>query len=302
MIAITDAGTDAELEAWRQVRLAVLPTERVPTVDELRQRPSDQLFVLGELDGDVVASGYAARSGHAGFAFVAPRVRAEWRRRGVGTALLRRLVEHASDLGAESLTAHVDGPDPSSLAFAYRFGFVEADRQVEQVKRLEDEQPAAFPAGVEVVTIAERPELLRAAYGLAVEGYAGMATPWPSSIGLDEWLREEATYPEGSFVALTDGTIVGYSGLMRDPDDSTRAEDGLTAVHRTWRRRGLATALKRAELAWAADNGIREIYTWTQRGNEGMRRVNEQLGYSYRNVSVTMSAPFSAVEEALREE
>ena len=62
-------------------------------------------------------------------------------------------------------------------------------------------------------------------------------------------------------------------------------------MRRDWRRRGLATALKRAELAWAAANGIREIVTWTQRGNDGMRAANERLGYVYRSVSVTMRAP-----------
>ena len=66
------------------------------------------------------------------------------------------------------------------------------------------------------------------------------------------------------------------------------AEDGLTVVRADWRRRGLATALKRAELAWASANGVREIVTWTQRGNEGMRAANERLGYAYRQVSVNM--------------
>ena len=44
--------------------------------------------------------------------------------------------------------------------------------------------------------------------------------------------------------------------------------------------------LKRMTLAWAAENGLREIYTWTQRGNEGMRAVNEKLGYVTRTVSI----------------
>ena len=181
--------------------------------------------------------------------------------------------------------------DEGSVAFARRFGFEEVDRQVEQVKTLADEPAPEFPDGVEVVTIAERPELLREAYELGVQGYADMATPWPASITLEEWVREEATHPEGSFVALAGGEIVGYSGLMRDVDVPTRAEDGLTVVRCDWRRRGLAVALKRAELAWAAANGLREVYTWTQRGNEGMRAVNEQLGYVYRHVDLTMRAP-----------
>jgi mycothiol synthase len=299
MTIVRAAETDADLEAWRRIRLTVLPDERAPSIEELREKLSlGRLLVLAEKGGEVVGSGIAERSSHAGIAFVAPWVRPDARLGGVGTALLRRLVEHAATLGVERLTAHVEGSDPGSLAFAHRFGFGEVDRQVEQVKTLDDEQPAEFPAGIEVVTVAARPELLRDAYDLAVEAYAEMATPWPASITLADWLREEATHPEGSFVALADGTIVGYCGLMRDRDDPARAEDGLTAVHRTWRRRGLATALKRAELGWAAANGLREVYTWTQGGNEGMRRVNEQLGYRYRHVSLTMSAPLATVARA----
>jgi GNAT superfamily N-acetyltransferase len=68
-------------------------------------------------------------------------------------------------------------------------------------------------------------------------------------------------------------------------------EDGLTVVRRDRRGRGVAHALKRMELVWAAANGNREVVTRTQQGNEAMRRVNERLGYVYRDESVTMLAP-----------
>jgi mycothiol synthase len=289
MITIRRADTDADLEAWREVRMAVLPNERAATVEEMkRTQTPDRLVLLAERDGDLVGSGYADRSSVADSAAVAPRVRPEIRRCGVGTALLRPLADHAATLGVGNILALVD--DEGSAAFARRFGFEEADRQVEQVKTLGAEREPRFPEGVEVATIAERPKLLEEAYRLAVEGYADMATFAPVSVTLEEWLREEATHPTGSFVALADGDVVGYSGLMRDADRADRAEDGLTTVRRDWRRRGLGTALKRAELAWAAANGIREIYTWTQQGNEAMRRLNEQLGYEYRGVAVTMVA------------
>ena len=46
--------------------------------------------------------------------------------------------------------------------------------------------------------------------------------------------------------------------------------------------------MKRHQLAWAAANGIREIVTWTQRGNEAMQHVNAGLGYTTRSMSRTM--------------
>ena len=70
-----------------------------------------------------------------------------------------------------------------------------------------------------------------------------------------------------------------------------RLEHGLTAVRRSHRRRGLATALKRAQLRWAADNDYRELRTDTVEGNVGMRAVNERLGYRPLAPVVIVSGP-----------
>ena len=205
MIEIRRAESDADLEAWRAVRLAVLPDERAWTLQEMRAAETpDRLLVVADVGGTVVGSGLGDRSSFAGRAGVAPRVVPQWRRRGVGTALTRVLVEHARTLDVELLKTEVDGNDAGSLAFARKLGFEEVDRQVEQVKTLGEEPWPDVPDGIELVAIADRPDLLRAAYELAVEGYADMATYVPATVTLDEWLREEATHPAGSFVALAD--------------------------------------------------------------------------------------------------
>jgi GNAT superfamily N-acetyltransferase len=287
MIEVRPAETDADFEAFIRIRRALLPNESGGTVEAMRADIAanpDRRFYLAELDGEVVGHGLVSISDLRDRYSVKVRVLPHARRRGVGTALLRELVRHAE---GDKLSTHLE--EEGSRPFAERFGFREIDRQVEQVKRLGDEPDVPVPEGLEVVTIAARPSLLREAYPLACEGYADMALDGHAQISLDVWLRDEATLPEGSFVALADGEIVGFSGLMRHDNDGV-AEDGLTVVRRDWRHRGLATALKRMELAWAAEHGFREVVTWTQRGNDGMRRVNELLGYEYRDVSITMLA------------
>lgn len=288
MTRIRAVASDADLEACLEIWNRITPEE--PASLELArarlEREPRRLYLLAERDGALLGCGFAGPSQTEGRGFVSPRVLPHARRRGVGTMLLGELLAHLTRHGLESVSAHVDGDDAGSLAFADRFGFVEVDRQVEQVKTIGDEPAGAPPPGVVFVTVAERPELLRDAYGLAVEGYADMATPDPVTITLEEWLEEEATVPEGSFAALAGDELVGWSGLCRRADGCF--EDGLTVVRRDWRRRGLALALKRAELAWAAANGVAEIVTWTQAGNEGMRALNERLGYVTRHVSRTM--------------
>jgi mycothiol synthase len=291
--------TGADLEAYVAVANAALPDDipwDVRQQRERRQRDPRRLYLLAEFDGEPVAAGFAGPSDNADRGFVAPRVLPRARRRGIGAAVLVRLADHLAGLGFTAAGAHVDGNDAGSLAFAGRFGFEETDRQVEQVRTIGDEPPVEPPPGVTFVAIAERPALLREAYPLGAQGWADMATTEAVTISLEDWLADEASFPGGSFVALAGGEIVGYSGLCRLGDDPTKAEDGLTVVHRDWRRRGLATALKRAELAWAAANGIQEIVTWTQRGNDGMRAANERLGYVYRSVSVDMRGPIPLQE------
>jgi mycothiol synthase len=289
MIEVRAAESDADLEGFIRIRRTLLPNESGGTVELLRadlaENP-DRHFYVAELDGEVVGSGLISLSDLRDRFSVKVRVLPQARRRGVGTALLRQLVTHAT---GDKVGTHLE--EEESRPFAERFGFRETDRQVEQVKRLGDEpDPPSLPDGIEVVTVAERPSLLREAYPLACEGYSDMALERPAQISLATWLREGATLPGGSFVALAGGEIVGWSGLVEHDNDGV-AEDGLTVVRRDWRRRGLATTLKRMELAWAAANGYREIVTWTQRGNEGMRSLNERLGYEYRDVSITMVAP-----------
>ena len=85
--------------------------------------------------------------------------------------------------------------------------------------------------------------------------------------------------PGGSFVALHGGEVVGYAGLRERADDPTLAEHGLTVVRRDYRGRGIAYALKRAQLRWAAEAGIHELVTWTQQGNKQSETLNRRLGY-----------------------
>jgi mycothiol synthase len=289
MIEVRAAESDADLDAFIRIRRTLLPNESGGTVALLRADLAanpDRHFYVAELDGEVVGSGLISLSDLRDRFSVKVRVLPQARRRGVGTALLLQVITHAI---GDKVGTHLE--EEESRPFAERFGFRETDRQVEQVKHLGDEpDPPSLPDGIEVVTVAERPSLLREAYPLACEGYSDMALERPAQISLETWLREEATLPDGSFVALAGGEIVGWSGLVQHDNDGV-AEDGLTVTRRDWRHRGLATTLKRMELAWAAEHGFREVVTWTQQGNEGMRSINELLGYEYRDVSITMVAP-----------
>ncbi|TML58674.1 MAG: GNAT family N-acetyltransferase [Actinobacteria bacterium] len=128
---------------------------------------------------------------------------------------------------------------------------------------------------------------------VATEAIADIPVNPPLEVSLEDWERGWTSLAECTFLALAGDEVVGCAGLMLDPDRPDRAEHSLTAVRRPWRGRGVAKALKQATIAWAGENGIRELYTWTQRGNEPMRRLNERLGYVVRNWCTSVRGPVS---------
>jgi mycothiol synthase len=281
--------TDEDYAAWRQVRLAVLPNERVDSVESLRAQARSRRLLLAEVDGVLAGSGVVGKSDLAGSGAVAARVLPGWRRRGVGTAILRVLAERAAEMGFDVVASNVD--DPGSVSFAERYGFREVDRQVEQVREIGDEPAPRVPDGVEIVRVSARPELWRAVYPtVGAQAFRDMALISPLVVSLEQWERDWISDPDAMFVALADGEVIGCAGLLPDTDNPRRAEQALTAVRRDWRRRGVAAALKRCTLAWAADHGLGEIYTWTQRGNDDMRALNTHLGFITRTESLSMRA------------
>jgi GNAT superfamily N-acetyltransferase len=289
-ISIRVAQSDDDLEAWRRVRMAVLPNDRCLSVAEMRAMATPEtLHLVAEIDGQLAGSGLAGRSSF-GYAGLHPRVVPDARRRGLGTAILERLAAHAMTVGFTEAGTLVE--DEGSMAFAERFGFREADRQIEQVRRIGAEPWPEVPDGITVVTVADRPEVWPAAYDpFGLDAIADMATDRPVLVTPQEWGREWLASPEAMFVALAGDDVVACAGLELDADHPDRAEHAFTAVARGWRRRGLASMLKRVSLAYAASHGIREVYTWTQVRNVEMRTVNERLGYVERGVSITVRAP-----------
>ena len=188
------SGTD--LDSWARLKSAIVPNEPV-TAEQIHATGAEgRLLLLAEVDGDLAGCGIAARSHFAGRGFVAPRVLPDFRRRGVGTALLLALADHVRSLDREELISFVYADEPESVAFAERFQQEVVDYQLEQIRLIGAEEPLAPPQGVEIVDLGDRrEELLRAAWPVALEGYADMPLPGDVSFDLDEWLRDEATRP-----------------------------------------------------------------------------------------------------------
>jgi len=265
-------------EVWN----AITPREPI-TVAETKRRLARQpwrLYVVAEQDGRILGCGFAGRSDSIGRAFLAVRVLPDWRRQGLGTALLDRVQPHAADLDATIVQGRVAADDEGSLKWVLKRGFVEVGRDVELIRQLGDESPAVSLKGIVIKELT--PPDHGAIYAVAVECWPDMPMPEPMPAPpYEDWALEELRGPV-VFGAFDGDRMVGYAALVTRPASPEVLEHGFTAAVRSHRGRGIATALKRRQLAWAVGHGYRELVTYTQEGNEPMRAINEKLGYRER--------------------
>jgi mycothiol synthase len=279
---ISRAESDADLEAWREVWNAVTPREPSAPLESIRrriERQPERLYLVATEETETVGLGFAGPAQSPGRTALAVRVLPSHRRRGIGSKLLDELLEHAAGLEPEYVSGMLFEDDAESLRWAHNRGFEEYGRQVELSRELRlDEPEPSPPPGIDLAELdAGRFE---DAYAVWVEGFPDMPTsPQIPAPTYEEWLEEEISGPV-TFVALDARQVVGAAALFHRTDGL--AEHGLTAVLRSHRRRGIATALKQALIHWGAANGYRELTTWTQDGNAAMQAVNLKLGYRPR--------------------
>ena len=104
---------------------------------------------------------------------------------------------------------------------------------------------------------------------------------------------------ELTLLGVEGGRVVAFAGALAYGADEHVAENGLTAVRRELRGRGIGTLVKQVQAARASRLGYQRLVTYTQEGNDAMRIVNERLGYVERPAWRKLNAPVDVVEQAL---
>ena len=233
-----------------------------------------------------------------GAALVEPAARGA----GTGTAVLQALEAWARDRGATELEGPVQEDDPDSLAWTERRGYVEVGRDSQLVLDLTAIEPPEPdpPAGIEIVTWADRPELAQGIYEVAAEATLDIPGEEENDIGsLEEWLERDmggaGDDPRAVFVALADDEVTGFAKFSFSTGNRERAYHDLTGVRRSWRGRGIAAALKRTQIAWAKGAGFTSLQTSNEARNEPIRRLNERHGYVVEPGNVTVRRAIGAI-------
>ena len=295
-VELRPVETETDIETFLDVRARVDPEHPITRAnfDDGRDRP-DRLDVLAYIDGEPVGAAWAnfPRSSAASeFMFVSVRVVPERRRLGAGSALFSRVSAHARSYDRERLYTVTRDQDSDTLDYLGKRGYAELARMEDVAIDLSLPVPEGRPpAGVEIVRLA--PEHEQGMWEVAKEANPDIPSPDPIDAGtFEEWRRHElapTVFRELSFVALEKGEVVGWATLGEDGVGS--AGHFMTGVARRARGRGVARALKLAQIDAARAAGLSELRTQNDMANHAMRRVNERLGYQLRLAWIHLGGP-----------
>ena len=287
---------EAEIEAFLAIRAAVDPDNPMTREAwDAERETAGRLDVVAWEDEIAIGCAFAERmygDPSSVIGWISVRVLAEHRRCGHGTALLRHMSDHVRAFGGESLFAGTVSTAADMIAFLAQHGFAEVGRMQDVELDLATADPEfVIPAGVELLPLSE--ELDAGAHAVALEADADIPTPTPIATGdLARWRERNIgsrAERELSFVALVGGEVVGFAILGRDVPGILGHY--MTGVRRDQRGRGIAQALKRAQIAAAKAAGYERLRTQNDLANAPMRAVNERLGYRSRLEWVHFQGP-----------
>jgi mycothiol synthase len=213
--------------------------------------------------------------------------------RAVDDAAWRDASERARVLGKTGLEVWTTTDTPEVVDFFELRGYDEARRYVISeldVAAAPDPEPPALP----VTSLAERPELLPRLYEIALESYPDQPGRAGSQIsdfaGWRGWSIEPSP-PDAVFVAMEGDEVLGY-GYLAEEDGVWK--HGFMAVARAHRGRGVAGAVKRAQIAYAKAHGLPALRTATETRLTQMRALNDRFGYRPLYEEIILRGPLAS--------
>ncbi len=291
-----DDGDDTGLGTHARIRTAVTP-DNPESLDQLQWEsatyPGEVTRYLVDVAGEPVATASTGRVWM--FQPVYPRywlgiwVMPGMRNQGIGSALYRVASDAARGAAKTGFQTEVSEAHAAGVRFLTNRGFTVTGRaKMVRLQLAGMAVPAVTPpAGISLTTLAARPDLIPGVHATAVEAFPDIPTSdEPIEAGaLDAFVARDVDrvgVPRDGFVVAVDDAsaeVVGYASLTFVPGSTVRAYHDMTAVRPAWRGRSIATALKRATIGWAIENGLEAIETGNDEENAPMRAVNLALGY-----------------------
>lgn len=315
---------DDDYEAMARISRAILPDWPI-TAAEIREHEAEidtARFVFVKLvaeertTAEVVA---VANYHHLPWSFHPDRYRTrlnvhpQWQHRGIGRALMERMLAELRARGAKWVKAYAREDFARSVAFLNRFGFFEYARGFESrldVQHCDLDAFAEYPRkvaalGIALTTLQEElqrnPLCLPAVYEMhcildmgAPRDDPGLPTPPTYADFRRSSIDSPMALLDGYFLAKFGEVYIGESVLKRSDADGTWLHQELTGVIPECRGQGIATALKLRIVAYATAGGYRVIQTHNSSKNGPMLAINGKLGFVRQPAWVEFQRTFAA--------
>lgn len=289
MIAVEEIDERC-LDRWVTIHNAVHARDPLTPgmMIDWRNQADSMIWLIASIEDVEAGVGVGVIGWHAepGVGRVEVEVLEERRGNGIGTALLERLSAWAVAGAQTHADSSVEELDAASLAWASRRNFTEVGRSSLLALDLESATWPEIdpPDGITITSWADRPDAVQGMYEVACEAYVDVPGEEDAEMAaFEDWRANDlggaGDRPEATFVAFAGVDVVGYAKLSLSEARPTVAFHDITGVKRAWRRRGIASALKRAEIAWAMDAGFEKLMTLNEARNEPIRVLNERHGY-----------------------
>jgi diaminopimelate decarboxylase len=92
-------------------------------------------------------------------------------------------------------------------------------------------------------------------------------------------LRRSWTHERAELVAVTEGRVIGHLGLLRETGNLAHVASLGMAVHRSWRGRGVGSALMAEAIRWARWTGVEKLTLSVFPRNAGALALYRKFGF-----------------------
>lgn len=277
-VAVVSQLSEAEINSVLRLRADAEAVDQIVALNEAavlrlrRPHPTTRHLLVSE-DGDLV--GYAQLEFGTEWSTGQLVVSPSYRREGVGTQLLRRLIMESPT----PLRVWAMGDTPAARALAMGVGMVRRRELLIMERRLDDELPEpVIPPGVQIRTFVPGQDERE---WLHVNAAAFASHPEQALIDLDDLndrMAESWFDARGFFVATKDGSMMGFHWTKQHQDQL--GEVYVLGIAPWAARRGLGKALLLTGLHWLQQQGNSRVELYVESDHQAAIELYLTYGFA----------------------